>query len=198
MFYYLEETDSKCVLVISDDIYLINNMASGLLDAAFRTTDNKDLAEKVMTHMSNNTDIGISLVKGFPKPVSLRNFDTTAKKLKLAAIRKPCFEKLLKCVRSHTAMNKVGFNNGDEFYIQYALSNKNALDEYAEVLGMDPDFARKELTLISESALRDNFRVFTVSNLIKNKINQMTNESEIPDMIELITKAFTLYGILDV
>ena len=183
---------------MSEDIFLVNNLRSGLLDCFLKFTDNKDIAEHVQRHLDTLSDIGITINKDKPAPVSLKNFEITVEKLRLASLRKRCFEVLLKYVRQHSAMNKIGFDHGDEFYIQYALSNQTALEEYAQVHDISVDFARKELDLISQSAIRDNFRVFTVSSLLKNKINNTTKEEDVHDILELIKKSFTLYGILDV
>jgi hypothetical protein len=113
-------------------------------------------------------------------------------------IRKPCFEKLLKCINTYSLSNNIGFQLGDEQIITHALTDNRALEEYAEVQNISSEFAKKELTLISQSVLRDRFRVFTVSTLLKNKINQITNETDVPEILELINKSFTLYGIVDV
>jgi hypothetical protein len=198
MFYYLEEHTSKCIIVISDDIYLINNISTGLLDCNLKFTENKNAADRVAQHLLDPKGIGITINQDNPTPVSLKNFESTVEKLRLAMIRKPCFEKLLKCINTYSLSNNIGFQLGDEQIITYALTDNRALEEYAEVQNISSEFAKKELTLISQSVLRDRFRVFTVSTLLKNKINQITNETDVPEILELINKSFTLYGIVDV
>lgn len=198
MFYYLEEHVSRCILVISDSIFLINNMRSGLLDCHLKFTENKATADHIEKHLLDPKGIGITVIQDTPSPVSLKNFELTVEKLRLAMIRKPCFEKLLKCIDTYSSLNKIGFQHGDEHVITHALKDNRALEEYAEVHNISPEFAKKELTLISQSVLRDKFRVFTVSTLLKNRINQLTDEKDVPEMLELINKSFTLYGIVDV
>ncbi len=196
-FYYLEEHTSKCILAISEDVYLINNIRSGF-DSLLKFTEHKETAEYVKRHLEGLHTIGITIIDDKPIPVSLKNFEQTVENIRLVTLRKPCFEKLLQCVRNHKALNKIGFISGDEFYIQHALSNQHALEEYAQVHNISADFARKELTLLSESVIRDNFRVFTVATLLKNKINQMTDQNQVSDILDLINRSFSLYGISDV
>jgi len=62
---------------------------------------------------------------------------------------------------------------------------------------MTEEFARKELTLLSESVFRDNFRAFTIASMFKNKINKITTIEESSEMIENIRRTFLSAGIYD-
>lgn len=195
MFYYLQDHITKCILAISEDVYLLTNLRSGFIDSYLRITENAEAANFIKHHLTNNTELGVTIDFNKPKAVSLTSFDTVKEKMKLVRIRKPCFEELLVCQRKYILSNAVGFNKGDEFYIYHALSNPRALEEYAEVLGTSAEFARKELTLISESVFKDNFRAFTIASMLKNKINQVVNEDQAVEMINDIQKTFSLSGI---
>jgi hypothetical protein len=197
MWYYLQDHISKCIVAVSEDVYLLNNLRSGFIDGYIKTFENNGVAAFIKEQLDNGVEMGIFLDLGKPKVVSLKNFSVLKEKMKLVRVRKPCYEELLKQQRTYLLSNKIGFNHGDEIYIQHALSNSRALEEYAELTEMTEEFARKELTLLSESVFRDNFRAFTIASMFKNKINKITTIEESSEMIENIRRTFLSAGIYD-
>jgi hypothetical protein len=197
MLYYLQDHISKCIVAVSEDVYLLNNLRSGFIDGYIKTFENAGLAAFIKEQLDNGVEMGIFLDLGKPKVVSLKNFSVLREKLNLVRVRKPCYEELLRQQRTYLLSNKIGFNHGDEIYIQHALSNDRALEEYAELTGMTEEFARKELTLLSESVFRDNFRAFTIASMFKIKINKITTIEESSEMIETIKRTFLSAGIYD-
>jgi hypothetical protein len=65
-------------------------------------------------------------------------------------------------------------------------------------MDMTPQAARNELEMISESIHIDQFRIFTICNMWKKKINQMQTIEEIDNVIEKIIKSFYSAGIPNV
>lgn len=198
MYYYLQDHSSKSIIFLTDDIFLANNIQSGILDCYLKFIDNYEQIKAVIEHLEKEDVIssGIGLApNGDIRIIDLELFDHVKEKIKLIRIRKPCFEELLTCVRKHSSYNHIGFNYGDELFIQHALRDPRALEEYAMVLGITPEFAKKELTMISESTIKDNFRIFTVSSMIKEKINQLTDPSQVEGMIKFIRNSFIFPGI---
>lgn len=198
MIYYLEDTATKSIVFISDDILLTNNISSGILDVYLRKLAPGPSVTTIKDHLSTKFDTGITFGNGTLVEVDLTDFSYTREKLRLVRLRKPLFEELLTSVQLSVASNKIGFNPGDEFYINYALANDTALEEYASVLNMSPEFAKKELTLISESVIKNNFRIFTVANFLKEKINTVYTEEE-ADVVKLLLKSsFNVAGMINV
>lgn len=198
MIYYLEDSASSSIILVSDNILLVNNLSSGLLDNYLKTITHKETASQITDHLSKHTNVGIAFGKNSLIEVDLTNFEYTSEKIRLVKLRKPLFEELLFNVQRHTASNRIGFNFGDEVYIQYALSNESALSEYASVMNMSLEFAKKELKLISESVIKNNFRIFTVASQLKEKINNVKTDADVNNIKILISKAFNQAGMVNV
>lgn len=198
MNYYLEDSASKAIILISDNIFLVNNISSGLLDNYLSTTVYSETASKIKEHLSKHTNVGIAFGKNSLEEVDLTDFEYTREKIRLIKLRKPLFEELLLNVHRYTASNRIGFNFGDEVYIQYALANKDALSEYATVMNISPEFAGKELKLISDSVIKNNFRMFTVASQLKEKINNVQTDIDATNVKTIISKSFHLAGMVNV
>lgn len=196
MKYYLEDHASKCVILITDNLLLATSLQTGILDCYLKITNDSELIEIVESHFSsNNSEFGITCKNFPPKIVSLKNFPYTKEKIRLAKLRKPCFERLLFNVHQYDTASYIGFSEHDEIYINYALSNQETIREYATLVGMSEDFAKKELFLLQESVFKDRFRLFTVSSMLRKKINQITQELEVKEALKLIDASFYLHGM---
>lgn len=198
MMYYLEDTATRSIVFITDNIFLANNMASGILDVYLRTTSPGESVNKIKEHLSTKFDVGITFGKNSMVEVDLTDHSYTKEKLRLVRLRRTLFEELLFGVQSATASNKFGFSPGDEFHIQYALTDDNALMEYASILNISTEFAKKELRLISESIIKNNFRIFTMATLLKEKINSVTTEDEAAYVKSLLKSSFITAGMVNV
>jgi hypothetical protein len=201
MIFYLVDSQNDAILFISDDIFLVNNIKSGILDCERRVLNNDSyfISEQIKNYINSSNDtIGIKLVSNQIVEFSLKEFPFTIKKKELAQIRKIAFEELLFGARSSRAKNIYGFNLGDEFYIKNALNNNLALEEYASIMKIDTEFAKQELSLIVDSIFLDNFRIFTVSNMLKEKINKCVTREEIEKILPIIKNSFWMAGVADV
>lgn len=197
MIYYLEDHTSGIVVAASPDPFVITNLKSGILDCHLKVSNNNDLESAVDSHTPVFT--GVALQKGHAVSYkSISEFKFIKEKIALAKIRKSCFVELVTQVKLSNLKNLIGFDFGDEVYVQYALSNNDALTEYAGVTGTSEEFAKKELELISKSAIEDRFRIFTVASMIKNKINQVTTTEQATELIAYTRRVFTTAGIPNV
>jgi hypothetical protein len=163
-----------------------------------KTITHKETISQINDHLSKHTTVGIAFGKNSLVEVDLTNFEYTVEKIRLIKLRKSLFEELLFNVQKHTASNRIGFNFGDEIYIQYALANEAALSEYASVMNMSLEFAKKELNLISESVIKNNFRIFTVASQLKEKINKVYTDADADHIKILINKSFYTAGMVNV
>lgn len=196
MKFYLEDYSSGAVLLISDDVFLVNNVKSGILDCAVGASDESVITSAIQDHLDkNNTAIGIS---ASGELFSLRTFNFVQEKIKLVKIRTILYKELLQTLNKHQSINQIGFRAGDDLYIKTALTDPTALAEYASIQGISTEFAGKELKLISESSAKYNFRLFVISSYLKNKINQTTSEEDVEKIKVLIRRSFIWPGIPDV
>ena len=197
MTYYLEDHASGIIVAASSDLFVITNLKSGIIDCHLKVSSNNDLESIVDTHKPVFT--GVALQKGNDIVYkSVSEFKFIKEKITLAKLRKNCFVELINQVKLSNLKNLTGFDFGDEVYVQYALSNNDALREYASVTGTSEEFAKKELELISKSAIEDRFRIFTVATMIKNKINQVTTTEQATELIAYTRRVFITAGIPDV
>ena len=196
MKFYLEDYSSGAVLLISDDVFLVNNVKSGILDCAVGASNENEITSAIQDHLDkNNTAIGIS---ASGELFSLRTFNFVQEKIKLVKIRTTLYTELLQTLNKHQSINQIGFKAGDDLYIKTALTNPTALSEYASMQGISVEFAEKELKLISESSAKYNFRLFVISSYLKNKINQTSSEEDVEKIKVLIRRSFIWPGIPDV
>ena len=85
MKFYLEDYSSGAVLLISDDVFLVNNVKSGILDCAVGASNENEITSAIQDHLDkNNTAIGIS---ASGELFSLRTFNFVQEKIKLVKIR---------------------------------------------------------------------------------------------------------------
>ena len=184
MYYCLKEYTLNAILSINQDVYIINNLMSGILDCQRIIIDDATgkLIEKHFVR--NNLK---KIIAYFPdKKIKIHDVDhypDVEKKTKLAALRTPAFEVLLQYYRNATAHNQYGFSDFDVFNIYNAIQKNENVQEYAEIMQQDASFAKNELTLLSQSLLEDNFRIFTVCQLWKKKINKCYTQEQINNVI---------------
>lgn len=198
MFYYLEDHATKLIVANSFNIATVTNLKSGLLDCHVKHCDNDELNRLLDEHFKHfNGKLGIGINQNLePIRKKISEDSTISKKINLAILRKPCFVELLKQISIFKIKNFVGFSHGDELAINYALNDQYALKEYAELNEISIEFAKKELQLISQSAIADNFRVFAMATKIKRKINEISSVSEVDQMLSYIVNSFQVPGVL--
>ena len=180
LYYYIKDSATDAVLGVDQNLYLITNIQSGILDSEINVDNNDNNYAKLLEHGNRNGDLkGINInLTEFTIPNSVRL------KQRLVKVRKPAFKQLLHGLELMRAKNIYGFTEFDVPAIEYALKNTAQLNEYAVVMNTAPEFAKNELTMIIDSIRIDTFRMFTIGQLWKKKINSCTTLEE----INLITK----------
>lgn len=198
MHYYLEDFTVNAILLTTPNILLMNNLMSGVLDCQRHTllSSNTITIDKLEEHGNCSTsDTGIKFSPNGLIEFSLDDYPEVRKKQELIKIRRPAFELLLQCSERARSNNRYGFVMGEEVYIKHALSNPNAIAEYAQVMGMSAEFAKEELSMIVDSIFLDNFRIFTVCNMWKEKINKCQTVDEVTSLLKPISDTFWMAGI---
>jgi hypothetical protein len=193
-FYYIKDHTTNGILFVSHDAYLVNNLKEGILDCYCHTLvapAQESSIGKLIEHCNKDViDTGIKFVNNALEEFALDEFPILRHKQNLIKIRKPGFEKLLSDARRYRSENLHGFHSSDLDTIKSAISNQNQLNEYARIIGMSPSFAKQELSMIVESIQADQFKIFTICNLWKQRINQCESSEEIKKYIPLIWQTF--------
>jgi hypothetical protein len=196
MFFYLEDHATGIILFIDNDPFIVKNLKSGILDCNIFSFDSKDATvTNILDHLDKESNEGIKL-----QPFGLKKFDLTEypeikNKIHLLRIRSKAFKILQKKAEIYRSKNCYGFHPADIFSINTALTSQDRIDEYAQVMNINPRLARQELEMISESAHTDQFRIFTVCEMWKSKINKTTTSEEVETLIEIIIPSFFSPGI---
>lgn len=199
--YYLEDLASNAILCISDNVFLINNIKSGILDSQRYSISSTytPTIEKIQNHFNLlSNDQGLRFTPSGLVNFSLDEFPETKQKQELVKLRFPAFQNLLNYAEVARSNNQFGFVPNEEFYIKEALGNQNSINEYANILNISPEFAREELSMIVDSIFLDNFRIFTVCNMWKERINKCTTAEEIDKIKIPMQDTFWIAGIPDV
>lgn len=197
MFYYLQDHIANAILLITEDIFLINNIKAGILDCHVYTFAHRnETVDIIEQHV--DTDYGIKIAGMGVSKFSLDEYPDVKRKQELVRVRKPAFESLLHYANTAIAKNQYGFSEYDIGYIQHALTNPVAISEYAHLMKLNAEFAAQELTMIVDSVFQDRFRIFTVCNMWKEQINKCTTADEIADLMPLIKDSFSFAGMPNV
>jgi hypothetical protein len=187
MLYYLEDHASSALLFIHQQPYLVNNLKSGILDCYVRTFDKSyPIIETLQNHSNVDTIFKIGPTGLIEIPIT----DKLRYNCNLIKIRHPAFEVLLQAAEQYRNKNSYGFYPSDPFVINLALQDANRIDEYASVMNISSEFAKQELTMIAESIQIDQFKIFTVCNLWKQRINSCEDPATIQQYIKLIKRSF--------
>jgi hypothetical protein len=189
IFYYLEDHATGAILFIHRDPYLVSNLKSGILDCYLHVLSNGEITATLL-HTHSNPDTILKM--GPDRLVELPMTDLLRKKQEYIKLRAPAFELLLKVSEKYRNKNLYGFHISDMSVIQNALSNQSKLEEYAQVMGIDTTFAKSELSMIVESVYIDQFKIFTVCNLWKQRINTCTDANTMQQYMPLIAQSFSL------
>ena len=200
MIYYLEDHVTYGVLLITEDLFLLNNIRSGILDCYVRMFSTPTQTVDILLAHCNKTtnDTGMKIVPGGVFEFSLDDHPEFKRKQELVKLRKVAFEALLDSATRFRINNNYGFFDHDVNAINYALTDAAAVNEYAKVMNSTPEFAREELNMIKDSFYQDNFRIFTVCKMWKEKINKCESIEEINSLIPSIKQSFWLSGIPNV
>jgi hypothetical protein len=189
MFYYLEDHATGAILFIHQDPYLVSNIKSGILDCYLHVLTNGAVTANILqTHSNPDTVLKMAPNRLAELPIT----DALRKKIDCIKLRRPAFELLLESSKKYRNKNLYGFHTSDMDVIQHALTNRNKLEDYAQVMGIDVEFAKKELSMIVESVYIDQFKIFTVCNLWKQRINDCNDFDTMQQYMPLISKSFSL------
>ena len=198
MFHYLQDHATSAVLFIHQDPYLVNNLKSGILDCYSNSfTKVTGTVTELQDHCNKKiNDTGIQIVPDGTAEFSLEDFPDIAKKQELIKIRKVGFIALLEHAQQYRSKNVYGFHPADPFVIERALTDQDRINEYATIMGVSPEFAKEELTMVAESIYIDQFRLLTVCNLWKKHINQITTVDEMNNLLPRMKQSFVSPGIV--
>ena len=194
MFYYITDPFISSILYINEDLYLVSALNSGIIDCQIKTC-NEEVYHNIinlrnsMVDVKINNDNSIEIIKLSP--------DLKRKK-DLIEMRAPVFQVLMKKLQSAQINNILGFNNRTPQIISSILNDNNRICEYAIVMGVTPEFALNELTMLSDSLIIDDFRIFTLSMFWQKKINSCETVEKVQSLIEPIIRSFWSAGIPDV
>ena len=192
---YIEENGYRIIVGAGNDPFLINNIASGILNCTIRMC-NQHTYTNITTHKNfQDGDTGIMFSATGLETVTLAAFPEVQKLINLIKIRTPAFKKLLELYNMASLPNLYGFGPVDPIIIELALKDPAAISDYAELMNQDADFVKSELSMIVDCIKDDRFRIFTVSTLWKNKINQCQTETEINNLLEPMHKSFHMIGV---
>jgi hypothetical protein len=189
MFYYLEDHATAAVLFVHQQAYLVSNVKSGILDCYLHTlSDGSPSVKLLQDHSDPNTVLRMSPTGLVELPVT----DLLRKKRDLINLRAPAFELLLTSAEKYRNKNLYGFHPTDTVLVQQALSNQHKIKDYAQVMGISEEFAKSELGMIMESVHIDYFKVFTICNLWKQRINSCETPEIMQKYMPLIAQSFSL------
>jgi len=200
MQFYLEENRYNIILFATDDPFLINNVASGIIDCRVRYA-NKDNYDKIINHPKyQDLTHGIYIKDGYQvdgrvDTLYIATDESVKRKIELIKLRVPAFEKLLSFYNQMMIPNLYGFNEFDPFVINHFLKDPIAIAESAALLQQDPEFLATELALIAESVIDDRFRMFTVATMWKNKINKCFTQTDIDRLTVPMMNSFKQTGV---
>jgi hypothetical protein len=191
--YYLQDHATAAILFIHKNPYIVNNLKSGILDCySFSFSDYGTTVEKIQEHSNKITnETGIRIVPPSIEEFSLDNYPEIARKQELIKIRASGFEELLACSEQYRNRNSYGFHPIDPIVIKEMLENQNRIEDYATVMGISPEFAKTELDMIVNSTFIDQFKIFTVCNLWKQRINTCEDQTTMQRYIGLIKQSFS-------
>lgn len=198
MLYYLQDHATSAILFIHENEYLVSNLKSGILDCYLQAMKPSQITVELQQHsakVDNNT--GIKIVQNGTKEFSLEQYADIASKQKLIKIRKHGFVALLEYAKQYRSKKTYGFYPTDPFVIESALADKYKISEYATIMGVTEDFAKQELRMISESMYTDQFRIFTICNFWKKKINALSTEEEMNLILPEMRKSFGSPGFVN-
>jgi len=192
---YLEENSYKIIVGAGTDPYLINNISSGILDCVIRVC--KNIAYDAITSHKNfkNLEDGIYFGPNGLETISLKDKPRIQNIINLINLRTPAFKQLLELYNQASLPNLYGFGPMDPVVIKHTLSDNVAISEYATVMNLDECFAKSELNMIVESIWDDRFRIFTICNMWKERINQCYTREDIDKLYGPMKNSFNGVGI---
>lgn len=190
----LRDNATKTLISITNDAFVANHLAEGILDLEYLYSDlSKPLFNKISNLMNRDVDVGIKLTDD---DYIECNVDTyILYKLNLAKIRKPVFELLQKLATDYINSLRVGFIRDDEFILHTVLDNDRLIDEYAITQNISKDFAKKEIRLLTDSYIKQRFRLFVNCSKWKLEINNCKSSAEIEKIRQAMSDSFWISGI---
>jgi hypothetical protein len=199
MYFYLQDYISKAVFFIDQDILLVNNVQSGILDCTKHILEyDRTIVSKIESHCKLITnDVGLRLSSGNISEFSLDDYPEAKRKQELVKIRTPLFKRLLRQATLAYSNNCHGFSPADELYIQHAINKPDLIFEYSEIMNISETFAKEELSMIVDSIMLDRFRIFSLCNMWKEKINKCMTHEDAFKLLKPMTESFYMAGIPD-
>jgi hypothetical protein len=182
---------TSAILYVHSDPYIISALNSGVLDCVIKICD-PSFYEKILRQGGDVKQANILINI---EPIDLKLYPDVLTKKSLIRMRFPAFQLLRENLQLAEAKNILGFNNNTAQIILSALNDENRIIEYAKVMGISSDFAKSELTMLSDSLTIDSFRIFTLSRFWTKKINNCETIEEAKELMEPIKRSFWSAGI---
>jgi hypothetical protein len=193
IFYYITDPSSS-ILYINENPYLVSALKSGVLDCVIKTC-NESVHHDILNLRNTGKDVKLN-DNNIPEIIELN--PELKRKKNLIEMRAPAFWNLIQKLQMSQVNNILGFNDRTPQIISSILSDNNRICEYANVMGIDPEFALNELKMLSDSLIIDDFRMFTLSMFWQKKINSCETEEEVRLLREPINRSFWSAGIPNV
>ena len=195
---FIQESRFRIILFADTDPFLIKNLASGILDCKINACGDAEYQSIINHPKYGDTTHGmyfsIQPALGRLETLHIVKEPSIQRKIEIAKLRAPAFRLLQQHYNEAMIDNIYGFSEFDPFVINYFLKNKIAMEESASYFKHDPEFYTAELSLIVESVIDDRFRLFTICNMWKNKINNCTTQEEIDRLIAPMIQSIRFYG----
>jgi hypothetical protein len=193
MMLILEDTITQLPVYVTDNVFVAQCLRTGILDLALYDTEDPKHAMMIRKVLEDSR--GASTVKN--GPLDLSRHPTTGEKARLAAIRGPVFRYLIERADDYRVRNRFGYSEHDMLAVARALDDPKAIADYARITGVGELFAREELQLMLETKTKDDFKVFTICEMWRRRINECTAHEQADKLKSLIRSGFYMPGVFD-
>lgn len=194
MIFVLEDTATILPIFVTENVFVAQCLRTGIFDLKMYSFDRKDQKFLMLKKILEDSGGKFSMKQG---SVDLSQYPSTAEKARLAAIRGPVFQFLIDCADEYRSRNRFGYGEHDMLAIARALEDPKAIEDYAQITGVEPAFAQQELALILETKTKDDFKIFTMCEMWRLKINACTTAEETTALREQIKTGFRMPGMFD-
>ena len=193
MMLILEDTVTQLPVYVTDNIFVAQCLRTGILDLMlYDAGDDRRIAM-----LKRVLEDSRGAVTWKETQIDLSLHPSTAEKARLAAVRGPLFRYLIERADDYRTRNRFGYSEHDMLAIARALEDHAAVGEYARITNVTPEFAQQELSIILESKTKDDFKVFTICELWRRRINQCDTLEQAVALKELIRSGFYMPGVFD-
>jgi hypothetical protein len=193
MMLILEDTITQLPVYVTDNVFVAQCLRTGILDLMLYDAEDVSQAT-VLRKVLEGSQGAITVKNGH---VDLSQHAATAEKARLAAVRGPVFRYLIERADDYRSRNRFGYGEHDMLAIARALEDPTAIADYARITGVNELFAREELQLMLETKTKDDFKIFTICEMWRRRINECTAHEQADKLKGLIRSGFYMPGVFD-